>query len=89
MAGVQRAFANTRLVCWTNPTSTVQTPVICDLRICVCDAVVAPLGLGRSLALPTRETLFSNTMISCFHGRATPIGFLKNPPFVPESRTVI
>ncbi len=41
-----------------------------------------------SLALPTRETSFLNTMIGCFHGHATPRGFLK-APFVPESRTVI
>ena len=25
-------------------------------------------------------------MTSCFHGHATPIGFLKNPPFVPVWR---
>ena len=85
---MQGISARARLICWINPTSSVPTPVIYDLRTRACDAVVAILRLGRSLALPTRETSFSSSMIDCFHGRATPKGFLK-APFFPESRTVI
>ncbi len=51
MVCIEGISAKARLVCWTNPTSSVLTPVICDLRIRVCDAVVATLRLGRSVAL--------------------------------------
>ncbi len=67
---MQRISAKARLVCWTNLTSWVLTPFICDLPIRVCDAAVALLRLGRSLALPTREMSFLNTMTGCFHDHA-------------------
>ena len=58
---MQGISAKARLVCWTNLTSWVLTPFICDLPIRVCDAAVALLRLGRSLALPTRATSSVNT----------------------------
>ncbi len=85
---MQGISARACLVCWINPTSSVPTPVIYDLRTRACDAVVAILRLGRSLALPTRETSFLNIVIGCFHAHATPRGTL-NARFVPESRTAI
>ncbi len=87
MVCVQRAFPTARLVRWSNLPSSVLTPAGCDLQIRACSGVVAPLRLGRSLALPTRETSFLNTMGGCFHGHATSRGFLKSP-FVPESNAV-
>ena len=79
---MQGISAKERLVCWTNPTSSVLTPVICDLRIGVYDAVVAILRLGRSLALPTRGTSFLITTIGYLHGHAE-TQILHRRPFRP------
>ena len=68
---MQRITAKARVVCWTKPKSWLLTLTICDLPIRVWDAAVALLRLGRSLALPTRETSFLNTTSGCPEGAYT------------------
>ena len=77
---MQGISAKARLVCWINPTLSVLTPVICDLQIRVCDAVVAILAARQE---PRPPNSGNDTMIGCFHNHAE-IQILYRSSFCPR-----